>query len=172
MHYFWMFGPNDHSLAVVRCASPTYPLDQLESSLRDGSLVHMVASDGPLVDYPPNDLVGATGLYSARMQRVLQEFAGHFTWVSVCVSRMQVAHNYFALVVRETPDVLDETLTVRNRATGDVIKPVLSREKLRDVHLFAPTPFSPAPVCSAHVRELLEKVPSEGVEFVKIPISG
>ena len=170
MDYYSLHGPNDASLAAITTPddlSHEY-LGSLRSEL-DWSPRVLQAGPGTLVDHPPNDLVGWGLLCSARMRDVLDRYSTSFIWLGVTVLHRGGEHPYFVLHPVASPDLLDEGLSIRNRATGDVIKPVLSRQKVGESHLFMPYPGALIPICSEVVRGELEAAGISGLVFTPRP---
>jgi len=170
--YYSMSGPNDPNFAVVVTAQDlTY--DFLDSLIdpADWEPVSLAAGPGILVDYPPNNMVGWGTLCSVRMREALEEFSELFVWLKVLVSFSGEVIPYYVLHALEYPDVLDEEKSIYNKATGSVIKPVFSRTKIGNKHLFMEFDGAVDPVCSEQVKHKLEKEDITGIEFEKLPLS-
>jgi len=172
VNYYSMSGPNDPGLAVVS-TDQVLTYDYLDSlvDLADWNPILLTTLPGKLVDFPPNNMVGWGTLCSERMKRALEEFAELFVWLKVFVSYAGDQIPYYVLHPVAYPDVLDEGMTIRNKATGSVIKPVFSSEKIGSRHLFMPFKGGVNPVCSNNVKDVLEKEAINGIDFVKRPVS-
>lgn len=172
MDYYSMSGTNDPELSVVS-ADQEFTYDYLDSLVKpaDWNPVSLSTRPGKLVDFPPNNMVGWGTLCSERMKDVLDVYSELFVWLRVFVSYAGDQFHYYVLHAIAYPDVLDECKTIRNKATGSVIKPVFSAEKIGSMHMFMPFKGGVNPICSDLVKNVLEKEGITGIEFVKRPVS-